>query len=349
MIFHHTRVLHAPRRRSGPRAPAPLRTAVIAGIATIGLTFAVATAAHAEALPVPEGSATPFAILAGSTIDNSNISTVTGDIGLDPGTAVVGYADGADTINHTGALEVDNAVALDAKNSMTAAYTQAAAQATDFTRPTPELGGLVLTPGVYDSLPGTFANSGTLTLDAEGDPDAIFIFQMDTTLITSPGSTMLLLDGASSCNVYWVVGSSATLGTNSTAVGTVMADQSIGLDSGATLRGRAWASVGAVTLDNNVINTTCVLAAVDDDDTTGGDDTTGDDDTTAPTQVPNAPTGGVATGDGSTLGSSQSTWLTQSTWLMTSMLAVAAIAGAVTLIRLARRPSVRHAYRTSGR
>lgn len=289
------------------RRPLAAATAVVAFAA--GLVFAGSTGAYADALPVPEGTASPFAVLAGSTITNTGSSTIIGDIGLHPGTAFPGYADGADSVTHTGNLNLTDGVALNAKNAAGNAYTSAAGQVADVTFPTPELNGLTLTRGVYDSLPGTFANSGTLTLDAEGDPSAIFIFQMESTMVMSAGSSISLINGANSCNVYWVVGSSATLGSNSYTVGTIMAYQDIAMNTGATLNGRLWASVGQVTLQSNVINTGCVIGSTvvdDDDDTTGSDD----DDVTggegpvgaildSPSQVGNTPTGGVAAGDGS--------------------------------------------------
>lgn len=313
----------SPLRASSGRARV-IGTAVGAVFAAACLTMAAGGVAHADALPVPEGTAADFAVLAGSTITNTNATTIVGDIGVHPGDAVVGYDDGADAIIHTGALHVADGVALGAKNDATVAYDSAAGQGVDATFPTPELGGMTLVRGVYDSETGTFENSGVLTLDAEGDPSAIFVFQMESTLITSPGSSMVLLNGANSCNVYWVVGSSATLGGGSSAVGTIMADQTITMGSGSQLQGRAWASVAAVNLDNNVIDSTCVLG--DDDGNGNGngngdggtngnrdDGTNGtDDDATGGTggtnggtgdgsQIPTAPTGGVATGDGSSL------------------------------------------------
>src|SRR5664279_871518 len=152
-------------------------------IASAGLTLGIGGLAHADALPVPEGVASSYAVLAGSTITNTNTSTVNGDIGLHPGLTMTGYADGADSIIHTGALHLGDGDALNAKKAATAAYTNAAAQGTDQTLPTPELNGLTLTRGVYASDSGTFANSGTVTFDAEGDPNAIFIFKMTTNLV----------------------------------------------------------------------------------------------------------------------------------------------------------------------
>ena len=117
-----------------------------------------------------------------------------------------------------------------------------------------ELGGQVLTSGVYDSAAGTLGVTGTLTLDAEGDSQAVFIFHAASTLITAPGSSVVLINGASACNVFWQVGSSATLDTTTSFKGTIMALTSIALKTGATLQGRALARNGAVTLDTNVIS-----------------------------------------------------------------------------------------------
>lgn len=299
-----------------PTSRRPFRSAGRTGAAIVGaagLTLGISIAALASALPVPEGDAAPFALLASSTITNTNTSTVDGDIGVHPGSEITGYDDGANSVVHTGELHLADGVAEDAQVSATNAYNSADGQGADQTFPTAQLAGMTLTGGVYDSLTGDFNNSGTLTLDAEGDPSTVWVFQMESTLVTGSGSSVELINGASSCNVYWVVGSSATLGSGSTLVGTVMADQSITMNSGATLYGRAWALDAAITLDNNVIDTTCVLGATTDtgsddddttDDTTGGDTTSGDttsDDTTS-AQVTNPPAGGVATGDGSTRG-----------------------------------------------
>lgn len=279
-------------------------------IASAGLSLGIGGLAHADALPVPEGVASSYAVLAGSTITNTNISTVNGDIGLHSGLTMTGYADGADSIIHTGALHLGDGDALNAKNAATAAYTSAAAQGKDQTLPTPELNGLTLTRGVYASDSGTFANSGTVTFDAEGDPNAIFIFKMTKTLVTSSASSMVLVNGASSCNIYWVVGSSATLGSNSSTVGTIMADQSVGMDSGATLRGRAWASIGAVTLDNNTINNSCLVSTV-------------------PQGVDVAPVGGVQTGDGSAAAAATGTDTTLAVAGTVGVLVAAAVVYAV--------------------
>jgi hypothetical protein len=118
---------------------------------------------------------------------------------------------------------------------------------------TGNLGGQTLTPGLYTSSTSLAISSGDLTLDGQGDEDAVFIFQMGSTLTTTSGRKLLLSGGAKAANVFWQVGSSATLGTTSVFHGTIMADQSITIASGATLDGRALARVAAVTLDSNTI------------------------------------------------------------------------------------------------
>jgi type VI secretion system secreted protein VgrG len=259
-------------------------------IIALALALALSGTAHALATPVPEGTARNFAVLAGETITNTNATTITGDIGLHPGTSITGYGPGADQITHTGEVHAANAVASDAKDALTTAYNDAAAQTVDSTIAT-DLVGQNLTEGVYDSASGTFENSGVLTLT--GDADSIFIFQMESTLITGSGSTVVLDGDISPCHIYWQVGSSATLGSGSQLAGTVMANTSITMDSASTLEGRLWARTGAVSLNNNTISNPCFTAGATG---TGTGFPTATDD-----QVESAPTGGVATGDGSTL------------------------------------------------
>lgn len=184
-----------------------------------------------------------------------------------------------------------------------------------------ELDGQALPAGVYAS--GTFLNSGTLTLDAENDPDAVFIFQMGSSLTAASNSTVNLINGADACNVFWQVGSSATLGAGSRMVGTVMALTSIWLDTGATVQGRVLAREGEVTLDNNTITTAACTTPMDEDDTTGGDDATGDADTTGgddttdgdttggdtTSQIQEVPSGSVAAGGGVGSGSTVPGWM----------------------------------------
>ena len=194
------------------------------------------------------GTTASYAVLAGQTITNTGATTVTGDIGLFPGTAFTGQA--SVTIN--GAVNINNAAANQAQLDLVTAYNDAAGRTPVTPIPT-ELGGTTLIPGVYASAAGTFLITGTLTLDAQGDPNAVFIFQMGSTLTTMSGSRVSLINGARFCRVFWQVGTSATLGTNSSFVGHIFALTSIAAQTGATVQGQLLARNGAVTLDTNTI------------------------------------------------------------------------------------------------
>ncbi len=277
--------------------------AVVAALLSLLLPLSAAWAATT----VPLGTADSFAILAGETITNTGPTSVTGDIGLHPGSAVTGFVD----VTHDGSLHIADGVALQAKDDLTIAYNDAAGQTPVTTVPT-ELGGTTLTAGAYDSASGTFEVTGTLTLDAQGDPNAVFIFKMESTLVTASASSVNLINGASLCNVFWQVGSSATLGTGSTFRGTIMALQSITLNTGATVEGRVLARNGSVTLDTNTItNAACTTASGTTTTTTGttttttgttttttGTTTTTTGTTTTTDQVGDVPVGGVDTGGG---------------------------------------------------
>jgi HD-GYP domain-containing protein (c-di-GMP phosphodiesterase class II) len=194
------------------------------------------------------GTAANFAVLAGSTITNTGVTTVTGYLGLSPGTSVTGLLAGP----LIGTVFAADGVASQAKTDLAGAYDDAAGRATTATIPV-ELGGTTQTPGVYDSAAGTFGITGTLTLDAQGDPNAVFIFKAASTLITASSSQVKLINGARASNVFWQVGSSATLGTYSVLRGNVMAQASITVTTGATVDGRMLARTGAVTLDSDSI------------------------------------------------------------------------------------------------
>jgi hypothetical protein len=219
----------------------------------------------AKAIPMVDlGTASSFTILAGSKItDAGGVSTTTGDVGLSPASGFfIGLtaAQAGGTIYATdaaGPLGSANNPALltTAKNDLTAAYIDAAGRsATTTYSPIFDLAGLTLSSGVYND-PSSFGLTGTLTLDAGGDPNAVWIFQTGSTLTTASSSKVVFKDGVgSSCNVFWQIGSSATIGTYSDFVGNIMADQSIALDAYATLDGSALARIGAVTLDHNTIS-----------------------------------------------------------------------------------------------
>ena len=227
----------------------------------VALMLAATLAAPAPALaaqaPVLLGTTEDFAVLAGSTITNTGPTTISGDIsgaprgdvGLYPGTSITGKT----SITLLGGVyHQTDAVALQAKNDLVTAYNDAAGRS-PVLRIATELGGQVLKPGVYDSASGTFEITGTLTLDAENDPEGVFIFLMESTLVTASNSNVALLNGARFCRIFWKVGSSATLGTNSTFVGHILAMASITANTGATIYGQLLARTGAVTLDTNTI------------------------------------------------------------------------------------------------
>jgi Ice-binding-like len=210
------------------------------------VTLALASSARAAA-PVPLGTADNFAVLAGSTVTNTGPTVVNGDLGLSPGTSVTGFPPG--TVN--GTQHITDAVAAQAQTDLTTAYNDAAAQAPTGTV-SADLGGQTLTPGVYNSA-SSLGLTGALTLDAQGNANAVFIFQAGSTLTTASASSVNLVNGAQACNVFWQVGSSATLGTASTFRGTILALTSITVTTGATVDGRVLARNAAVTLDTNTI------------------------------------------------------------------------------------------------
>jgi hypothetical protein len=198
------------------------------------------------------GDAQPFSVLAGSTVTNAPTFTgapthVWGDVGVAPGTAITGLQSN----QVGGTLHSGDAAAGDAQTSLTSAYVQAAGLGPSSTVQYPELGGLTLDPGVYNATSG-MALTGKVTLDGHGNPDAYWVFQAGSTLVTGSNSEVSVVNG-NPCNVYWQVGSSATLGTGTAFIGTVMADQSIAATTGATIEGRLLARSAAVTLDSNQI------------------------------------------------------------------------------------------------
>lgn len=210
-----------------------------------------------------------FAVLAGTTITGTNTNVVTGDVGLDPGGGAsitlltcaemasgtiydndVGYAGGGG--GSTACRTTNAGLLTTAKNDLITAYNDAAGRTTTSQVGT-ELGGTTLTDGTYDSAAGTFGITGTLTLNGEGNPNAVFIFKMASTLITANSSRVVLTNSAQACNVYWQVGSSATLGTSTTLVGNVLALTTITDTNGSTVNGRLLARNGAVTLNNTTV------------------------------------------------------------------------------------------------
>jgi hypothetical protein len=230
--------------------------ATLVMVTTVGLAGTrAASAAQAQGL-VDLGTATSYAVLAGETVTNTGPSIITGDLGLSPGTDVPGFPPGV----IIGAEHVANPEAVQAKDDLIAAYDDAAGR----TPATPvadlQLGGRTLTPGVYSSA-STLGLTGTLTLDAQGASDAVFIFQAGSSLITATDSTVRLINGAQACNVFWQVTSSATLNTNSVFVGTILALTSVFARTGATVNGRLLARNGEVTLQSNTVTRSDCAAA----------------------------------------------------------------------------------------
>ncbi|MFG2862684.1 ice-binding family protein [Streptomyces sioyaensis] len=199
---------------------------------------------------VPLGTAATFGVLANTAVTNTGPTVVTGDLGVSPAGAVTGFGPGGGTV--TGTIHVNDAVAAQAQTDLLAGYANALVQPVTATVPT-ELGGTTLTPGVYNSASGTFGLNGTLTLDAQGNPNAVFIFKTNTTLITGATGNVNLINQAKSANVFWQVGSSATLGIGSTLRGSILAFTSITATTGAIVDGRLLALGAAVTLDTNTI------------------------------------------------------------------------------------------------
>src|ERR1044071_7777794 len=219
-----------------------------------GLVFAVSLIllrhdAVAGQAPVPLGSATTFAVLAASTVTSTGATTINGDLGLSPGTAVTGFPPG--TVN--GTIHAGDPAAAQAQLDLTTAYNDAAARTIGAITLAGNLGGQTLTPGLYKSTSSLEISSGDLTLDALGDANAVFIFQMASTLTTTSGRQVILSGGAQAANIVWQVGSSATLGTTSVFQGNILALASITLTTGASVEGRLLARTGAVTLDSNTV------------------------------------------------------------------------------------------------
>ena len=263
------------------------------------LVGAVFTESASAAQSVQLGTATPFAVLAATAVTDVPTSSITGNVGLSPaaGTNYAGLtqAEVTGTIYSTDgtgpAGNVNNpALLTTAKSDLTTAYVAAAGQSptSTFNGADNQLGGQTLVAGVYAFGHAATANitaASPLVLNGEGNPDAVFVFQASSDLVTASNSVVQLENGAQACNVFWQVSSSATLNTASTFVGTIMALTSATLDSGATVQGRVLARNGAVTLDANTITapTTCTVA------------------TSTPTTTPTATT--TPTGAGGTGGS----------------------------------------------
>jgi len=245
-----------------PSAPLALSTMYTATITTgaqdllgIGLasnvTWNFTTSTVACQSPVDLRSAGNFVILAGSTVTNTGPTIITGaNLGLSPGSAVTGFPPGR--VIPPAVMHVTDPIAAQAQLDLTAAYNYTAGVQGAAVLPG-DMSGLTFTPGVYKTSSTVMLSAGNVTLDAQGNANAVFIFQVGSTLTTLGSTHVVLAGGAQAKNIFWQVGSSATLGTNSIFMGTIMALQSITLNTGANLTGRALTRNGAVTLDSNPV------------------------------------------------------------------------------------------------
>ncbi|MEX1254908.1 MAG: ice-binding family protein [Dehalococcoidia bacterium] len=261
-----------------------LKRAVFVGLAAGAALFAGAYPAGAATAP-SLGSAQSFAVLGGTTVTNTGPTTITGDLGVSPGSAITGQA----SITLTGATHTADAVALQAQNDVTVAYDALTSE--PCTETNLALSGATLTPGVY-CYTSSAQLTGTLTLNGAG----VYIFKTVSTLTTAVGSTVALIGGAQPCDVFWQIGSSADLFTDTTFVGNILALTSINLQNGTSIDGRALARNGAVTMDSNTVsNSSCVAGTTPT--TTPAASTPGATPTGATPAAGFPPTGAGAQGD----------------------------------------------------
>lgn len=211
--------------------------------------FTTGPSVQPQQATVDLGTASNFAILAGSTISSTGFTSINGDLGLSPGSTLTGFPPGS--IN--GAQHLNDTTSSQAKLDLTTAYNNAASRTLAPITVSGNIGGQTLTPGLYKSMSALAISSGDLILNAQGDVNAVFVFQVGSSLTIASGRQVILSGGAMASNIFWQVGTSATLGTNSIFKGNILADQSINLQSGAKLDGRALARVGAVSLNSNLI------------------------------------------------------------------------------------------------
>jgi hypothetical protein len=283
----------AMKRRFPPKAG---RRTFRVGLILLGsLSTLIFASSALGATSVGLGKAASFSVLGGSTITNTGQTTMFGDLGLAPGSSVTG----APVV--LGKEHVDDAVANEAKSALTTAANEASNGSAG-----EDLAGHAFLPGVYTASTSLLLSSGSVTLNAQGDPNAVFIFQIGSTLTTSSNTSVSLINGAQACNVFWQVGSSATLGTGTHFVGTIMAADSITANTGATIHGRLLAQTAAVTLENNTITTsTCASSS---SGSGGGTETTTPQETAA---LEKATTGGeTTTGAGASSSSGAATTTT---------------------------------------
>jgi hypothetical protein len=242
-------------RGSRGRCGSTRLTGCLVLITSSAMLIAMQGSAGAATVP-PLGSAASFAVLAATTVTNTGPTVVNGDLGLSPGTSVTGFPPGS----VTGSQDITDTAAQTAQTDLTAAYNNAAAQSPT-TSGLSSIANETLTPGVYNAA-SALGVSGTVTLDGQGDANAVFIFQVGSALTTASGSGIVLINGAQACNVFWQVGSSATLGTGSSFAGSVLALTSITVTTGDTVDGSVLAGNGAVTLDDDTVTAPTCMTVV---------------------------------------------------------------------------------------
>ncbi len=276
--------------------------AFMAALPALLLTAGTASAAPA---PVLLATSANYSVLGASTVTNTGASVLNESVGLWPGTSITGFPPGV--VTPPAVIDNNNAAAQQAQSDLTTAYNDAAGRPLSATT-TADLAGYNLPPGVYAGpSKGALALGGTLTLNGGGDPSSVFIFQTDSTLITATDSSVMLTNGAQECNVFWQVGSSATLGTNSVFAGNILANTSVTANTGAVVHGRALARTAAVTLDTNTFTSPTCAQVLPTTTTAGGSTTTAVGPTTTaggPTTTAGGPTttagGPTTTAGGST-------------------------------------------------
>jgi len=192
-----------------------------------------------------------FGVLGGSTVTNTGPTIVNGNLGVSPGSAITGFPPG---VVSGGIIHAGDATAAQAQSELTTAYNTVAGTPCTVDLTGQNLGGLTLTPGVY-CFTTSAQLTGTLVLNALGNPNAQFLFKIGSTLTTASGSSVLVTNGGSTCNVFWQVGSATTLGTGTTFAGNILSLTSITLTTSASVAGRTLARNGAVTLDSNNVAT----------------------------------------------------------------------------------------------
>lgn len=244
-VNHSLPITRRDQRRTTARRTAPTTIGAAAAVVALFAWMAGFTPAYAADAPVGLGTAGRYSVLGGQTVTNTGPTILNGDLGVSPLDAVTGFPPG----QVLGTVHAADANAAQAQSDLTIAYNDAAG------RPSSASAGVfvneTLLPGVYTA-GSALALNGALTLDGQGNANSVFIFQAGSTLTTASGSSIVLTNGAQACNIFWQVGSSATLGTGTSFKGNILALTSISVTTGVTIEGRALARNGSVTLDSNV-------------------------------------------------------------------------------------------------